>query len=291
MQVSDSIAHHNKAPAPLMCVVIVTYVPCFDNVLRLIDSLGFEHQLIFIDNTPNGVEELICSEAFHDARCIVRQNYANLGIAAAQNQGIEVAFELGADFVLFLDQDSEFNLQNANELLEIALKSPRDVFCATPVAREEGIDINQSGHIQIKICRDLMSSGSIIPTNVFNRVGLFEEALFIDCVDYEWGWRARNLGINIYLVPNIIFPHVWGSGGSVWTRTPTPVRNYYQTRNVLFMLFRFYVPTLWKLQQCILLPSRFARSLIFGGAVRQRLSYFIQGVVHAVACRGGVLRE
>ncbi|END16895.1 putative rhamnosyltransferase domain protein, partial [Escherichia coli P0301867.8] len=35
-----------------------------------------------------------------------------------------------------------------------------------------------------------MSSGSLTKVDVFKKIGLFDEDLFIDYVDYEWGWRA-----------------------------------------------------------------------------------------------------
>ena len=40
---------------------------------------------------------------------------------------------------------------------------------------------------------ELMSSTSLIPIEMFSKVGLLEETLFIDGVDHEWCWRAKKI--------------------------------------------------------------------------------------------------
>ena len=94
-----------------------------------------------------------------------------------------------------------------------------------------------------------MSSGTLIHRNAIEYVGLFEEPLFIDCVDFEWGWRARSLGVKLLLVREAFFSHTIGDGLHRYEQLPSPIRHYYQTRNINYMLTRNYVPKLWKMKQ------------------------------------------
>ena len=56
----------------------------------------------------------------------------------------------------------------------------------------------------------LISSGSLIRLDVFDKVGLMLEELFIDFVDIEWGMRAKKNGYICYIANNVLMKHSIG---------------------------------------------------------------------------------
>ena len=93
----------------------------------------------------------------------------------------------------------------------------------------------------------IISSFSLISLSVINEVGLFEEPLFIDAVDNEWGWRAEYYhGLHSYMVNELTFNHMQGMPTRLPMKKSPAFRLYYQYRNFLVLLRRPYVPKFWK---------------------------------------------
>ena len=96
----------------------------------------------------------------------------------------------------------------------------------------------------------LMNSVSLIPTSLFQQVGLMDEELFIDGIDSEWCWRgAHRQGLRFFLDDSLHIMHQLGLGtriigGKERAMTP-PGRFYYQYRNFLWLCRRNYVPRKW----------------------------------------------
>ena len=44
----------------------------------------------------------------------------------------------------------------------------------------------------------LISSGSLVLKNAFDKIGNFKEEFFIDYIDYEWVWRAQRQGYKVF---------------------------------------------------------------------------------------------
>ena len=74
-------------------------------LLQVISALGSgaEH-VVLVDNGSRNFDEGRLCELRPALR--IRRLATNLGIAAAQNEGVRLARERGAAYVLFLDQDS-----------------------------------------------------------------------------------------------------------------------------------------------------------------------------------------
>jgi rhamnosyltransferase len=90
--------------------IIVTYIPDTQVIVDTIESIYAQvGNLLIIDNTPGG------SDIFRDGKLLSGKNNIelitinkNVGIAQAQNIGIQRALEGGAEFVLLSDQDTHY---------------------------------------------------------------------------------------------------------------------------------------------------------------------------------------
>ena len=83
-----------------------------------------------------------------------------------------------------------------------------------------------------------IASGALIPAKVLHEVGLMQENLFIDWVDLEWCWRAKNqYGYQTICTGDVVIEHTMGDGSIrfLWRKVGirTPLRRYYMVRNAV----------------------------------------------------------
>jgi len=229
---------------------------------------------------------LICSCRgfdYHDMK-------GNRGLAKAQNIGIYNALNIGADYILFMDQDSEISDDYVdallNEYMEI-LKYEEKCACIAPVS----VNANNIHHVYTKGLKEeerfffpkqVMNSGLLIPSNFIVEVGLMEEKLFIDLIDYEWSWRLLSKGYKIGLTNNVRIYHHLGDGHlsfiGMKVGVSSPIRLYYMFRNSFAMLFRSYVPIKWKLSFLLKAPIKMVLNFVLMNDSIKRMKYIIAGV-------------
>lgn len=195
-------------------------------------------------------------------RVVYLPQYKNLGIAAAQNIGINMAINNGAEFILFADPDSSIPENAISKLLAKHILLTSEGFSvgsigSTAYNANTGQPyplftdyIQQINKYHVTEVTYTMNSISLIKKEMFEKVGLMNEQLFIDGVDSEWCWRAHaKIGARFYLDDNVIIKHQLGIG----TRKimgkdrslAAPYRLFYQYRNYLWFLRCSYIPKPW----------------------------------------------
>lgn len=187
----------------------------------------------------------------------------NLGIAAAQNMGIMYLKERHYEYVLFSDQDSVCTPGLVEDLMEAHRElSQRYAVAAVgpmPVNEDTGreyfnrgdlISVERIGDREFYNVSKIVSSYSLIRLDAFDRVGLYNESLFIDAVESSWCFRAaRYHGLHTFLVPDLKMSHVMGVPGRLLGRQisiSSPFRIYYQFRNLIWESREDYAPAFWK---------------------------------------------
>ncbi|MBR3565707.1 MAG: glycosyltransferase [Paludibacteraceae bacterium] len=169
-------------------------------------------------------------------------NGSNLGIAAAQNRGIEEAIRKNAKYVLTMDQDSHFGEDSFESYIEKCNQCDiPNVGIFAPVH----VELDKSKYPDYKDVTDVMASGSLMSVADFQLIGPFREDFFIDMVDCEYCCRMRKYGKRVITVFAIRLNHHLGNGichtkmfnkhyldHPVW-------RYYYMERNIL-ELMRLY---------------------------------------------------
>lgn len=246
--------------------VLIAYNPKINALIKNIDSyINDLESLIIVNNSDYSLEEKINKD--YNGKIKIINFYENLGIAKAQNVGMEKAFLNGADFVIQMDQDSIFNENGILELLKsyhnlkkngfnIGILGPSVENYNNYNKEKSNINVKKSKKIievenkMYKRVKEIISSGTIISKEVYEKVGGVREELFIDYVDTEYCWRIRKNGFEIYQDLNTSIFHNLGNGKIKYKNkeyiVSAPIRNYYQTRNELFLLKYAYVPLNWK---------------------------------------------
>lgn len=204
---------------------------------------------IIVDNTPERDMGLAAAQ-----NIIYIPLKENKGIATAQNEGIRKAMELGCGHVVFFDQDSVYDrdlpLRLRDEYIRIEKDIPELFILAAYPVQEGFAEVPVSGQGYLERAK-LISSGSFVSIEKIRNVGMLEDGLFIDYVDFEWCWRARKKGFrNVYSTTSILHHKVGQSIKRMFGLNfiiSSPIRFYYQWRNYVILLSRQYVPLKWKL--------------------------------------------
>lgn len=287
--------------------VVVTFEPDIPALQRVLTALSAQvAAVVVVDNGSAGGLDTAGLGADH---WLLLDR--NLGIAAAQNRGIDWARSRGAEFVLLSDQDSEPAPDMVARLVSAAHElaaagAPLALVAPAYLDARQAVNIPfmhlTQGRPRWFDCDDgadrpeittAIASGALIPMTALDAVGLMREALFIDLVDVEWCFRARAQGLRAFGVCSARLGHRLGERPArVLGRTlatHSPLRNYYFYRNALWLFRQDYVPAAWKR---VIAGQMLKRYLVFSLLVRPQLAYFRMmtlGIWHGLRGRGGPL--
>jgi rhamnosyltransferase len=290
----------------IICIIVLykTDLISFERVLK--KHIKNFSEIILVNNSPE-----ISFDKFKSKEVIVINNPENIGLSAALNVGIQFAKEQGFKMVALFDQDTQLPPNFTKDMLHLINHYQND----KPVAVYSPIYYNHvvhklAKHIKFKFFRLIRSrvdgsdwdcphfvitSGSIIPIDVFDKVGLMREDLFIDLVDVEWCLRARHHGYEVVAFNKVIIDHFLGDyavrimGYSYPIHSP--IRMYYYFRNTTFIHQLCGNNFKWRFTETIRDIFRFLFYMLF---VRNRLTYFkyiIKGYYHGFIKKMGKLEE
>ncbi|WP_197025163.1 glycosyltransferase [Butyrivibrio proteoclasticus] len=173
-------------------------------------------------------------------------NSGNLGLCKSVNIGIEHAIKENADWIVFMDQDSEPQnniisiyksyIEN-NNTSEVAMLTPQYNYDRHPRTAK-------SGYREVTLTN---LSGSMVSVDVLRIVGKFDEKFLIDGLDHEWCLRAKKKGYKIFECSQAVLNHnpartkyisflgknIIGFGVS------TEERHYYQIKSCLQIISKY----------------------------------------------------
>lgn len=292
--------------------VVVSYHPELDKLAGLLKALEPQVQgIVVVDNgSSHAVVDWLHTRRIPLPLRVIPLG-ENLGIARAQNDGIRVAREDGADHVILFDQDSAPASDMVAKLLAVA---KRQVAQGTKVAgvgpnyldsRQDNPPpfIKVSGlrvHRQLCASPDavvevdyLIASGCLIPMSTIDEVGGMRDDFFIDYVDIEWGLRAKTLGFQTFGVCDAMMAHNLGDEPIEFFGKRYPLhsqlRHYYHFRNAVWMYRQGWLPIQWRLVDGWRLLLKFGFYTLFAKPRLQHLKMMTKGVVHGLIGRMGRL--
>lgn len=189
--------------------------------------------------------------------------FQNKGIAEAQNHALRRALMDNMEYVIFLDQDSCITNDDIIKLTDIFCEiEKRDPSIAAlgPILINDGNNtpyktaISLTNEKRIKV-NTLISSGTITKIKFITEVGLMDESLFIDYVDFDWCWRVNKAGYSLYMTREVELRHQVGQfsfhvAGLAFIKS-SHKRYYYRFRNLFILSRRNYVPFRWKVKTLI----------------------------------------
>ena len=213
--------------SPLVSVIVLNYnagellLNCVDSIKK---STYTNLEILVVDNISSDESQRKCKEKFPDIKLI--QNEKNFGYCGGNNVGIK---EAQGELIVILNPDTIVEPNCIKELIlahekfgdglyqpKILSLNEENIIQSTGnmlhvfgfgFARDKGNRITDKKEEVEKIG---YASGTCLFTSrkVIEKVGLLDEFLFLYHDDLDLGWRAAQIGINSYYVPNSKIFHV-----------------------------------------------------------------------------------
>ncbi len=318
---------------PRIGALLVTYNPNMLELETLLKRLLPQVDLaVLVDNGSENVASLAqLKETYstsQDAPITLILNEGNLGIAAAQNQGIEFLLAQGCDLVVLSDQDSVPEPDMVQKLYGCLVMAAAQAYSGkgAPVAAvgpvpvdargdtasgEDVVDVSSAlvysftkwgpkrrtipSRQQSKDVPFVLASGSLIPAKVLRHVGPMNESLFIDHVDLAWCMRAVSMGYRILVCGDAFLEHSLGEEratlpGGRKVHVQSPARNYYMVRNTLFLTRAPFMPWRWRVGYMSYLAKYVGFYTLAGIVQPSRWVALLEGTRDGLVGRGGARR-
>jgi GT2 family glycosyltransferase len=241
---------------PKIGIVTITYnsASCIEDFLRCSLNQSFQNFLLIIvdnnstDDTVSRIND--CS----DERIHLIQNSENYGVARGNNIGSEFAISELCDYVMLINNDTEFDetlfagLFAAMEQFNVSVIVPKIHYFEPkgmiwyaggnfkPVrgwyVDHYGLDIVDTGQFDdIKTVRYAPTCCMLVKASVFSLVGMMDEKYFVYHDDSDFCFRLGKRNIEILYFPKTILIHKASSltGGS-----QTNFSIYYLSRNAMY---------------------------------------------------------
>ncbi len=297
----------------MICGIVVLYHPDAELVKQQSAAVsGQVDSIIYVDN-GGGRAALAAAGVLDAVDTTVLGSGENVGLAAALNRALRAALDGGAEFALLLDHDSIPEPGMVAALVrELGAGAPlrppaaigpaivdmldeRNEYRAQHFARLR-LPLNKRIHPRADPAAFevdfLMTSGTLLRLATLERIGLMDEKLSIDSVDFEWSFRATAAGYSLLATFGARLLHRRGDelhpvigGRSIRIHSPARLHTMYRNRILLYR--RGYVPIAWKLHD---LPRMLAKGTLLATVAPHRwanLKAMCCGLRDGVLSRGG----
>lgn len=213
-----------------------------------------EIKVILVDNgSSDGTAEAVRQEF---PRIELIDTGENLGYTGGNNVGIRRALDLGAEYVLILNNDTIVAPESVSELLAVATRSERIGFVSPKIyfmdppdriwfagaryctwcgyGRMVGYrEKDRARYDRVREIDRPCGCAMLVSKAVCREAGLLDPGLFLYVDEVEWALRARRLGFRSYIAPGA---KVWHKVSSSSGGEGHPDAIYYSVRNTLYAL-------------------------------------------------------
>lgn len=217
--------------------VVVAYNPT-DSINDCIKSyIDNVEKLYVVDNSSKDNSDKILKNK--KIEYITEHN--NLGIAKALNIAAEKAYEEGYEWLLTMDQDSEFEGDNLQKLIDYTAKcDKKTIGLISPWHKTK--EHPESPEVEVEEVVEEMTSGNLVNLSLWKKIGGWKDYFFIDNVDIEYCMNLNVHGYKVIRYNRSILIHNLGDITQkkvLWkTFTCTNhnyIRQYYMIRNLMYL--------------------------------------------------------
>lgn len=267
---------NKKIPA-----TVIWYNPDTENIENIKTYIDYVEKVYIIDNSMNNNKKL-CS-SLNNNKIEYVYNKKNLGIAKALNLACEKAISDGFKWILTMDQDSSFSSNDINEYFKSfdnIEKENTGIFSPKHILKN---DINKIRDDKKFLEIDhVMTSGNLLNLSAWEKVGKFDENLFIDEVDSEICFRMIENDYKVIQMNRIKMFHELGSleKRNFFTRKISVlnhnyIRKYYIMRNKFYM-FKKYKK--YRIRYVYYILNDFFKVIFYEKDKLRKLIYMFKGI-------------
>jgi GT2 family glycosyltransferase len=241
-------------------VVTVTYnsATVLEGFMKSMLAQSHENFVLYVIDNASRDQSLAMLGAYSDSRIQIVANQKNVGVAEGNNQGIALALQQQCDYVLLLNNDTEFAgdlfsillqgmaLHDAEMLVpKIMYYEPRNmIWCAGGYMKpwmgyvNDHFGDGQIDHGQFDSARPVAYAPTccmLVRASVFATVGTMDSRYFVYCDDLDFCWRAVQSGVRLWYDPAGVLYHKVSSltGGA-----QSDFATQYSTRNKVYFVLK-----------------------------------------------------
>lgn len=284
-----------------ICALVTLYHPT-DEVVENMKILSQQVNHVFvIDNTPN--------ESFENMFSMIenityKANLENFGLSKAFNILLKNENIKEYDYIIFFDQDSRIDDEFIHKLIEefmlVSNKLNSNQIFIGPAYFNRNTNVLkipkdkkeiENGIFKVK---SIITSGLLTTYECLKSINFWNEKIFLDLAELELCWRFISIGGYVCLSSNIVLQHSLGYGnlriGKKHIAKSIPVREYYQTRECLKLLFKSYTPLRFRLIFLYRIFFSPIIRLIYYDYKKQRIKYYFLGILDFFRGKNGVFQ-
>ena len=230
-----------------VCAGIVTYNPNPELLLQCVEAIYKQVDIVFIyDNGSTNSSEL--KSLIEDYKVEIEFSSTNNGISKALNSLCEKAISKGFDWIVTMDQDSICKDNMVSHLVShittaSGIVAPRVEFWTGDsllLSTKDG----DKDVVSIDAC---ITSGSLTNLKAWDKIGGFDEWMFIDHVDNEFCTHLKTFDYSITRVNAAVLLQRAGemkymslpNGKRILLPYYSPLRHYYSCRNTVYYLRKY----------------------------------------------------
>lgn len=289
---------------PEVWALIVCYYPNPNQLLTLVHQLSGQVETVCVLNN-GGLTNSLRDDFLKIDNLELHDFNENIGIASALNYGVTLAEKVRADFVVTFDQDSEPQRNHVIELVEVwnqlnCEKTPNTHIGAIgPMFYDERNGMHEYGFLSargLKVYKHypsrknkvveadvLITSGMLFPISVWQDDLLFNEQLFIDLVDTEWCFRAKEKGYTNFGCFAVKMKHDMSDSHpirffGISLLRYGYLRRYYYFRNCVYLLPKAFVPIAYKIRLSVTLLVMLLTSMLIDKQRVKSIQFICKGV-------------
>lgn len=266
---------NKKIPA-----TVIWYNPDTENIENIKTYIDYVEKVYIIDNSMNNNKKL-CS-SLNNNKIEYVYNKKNLGIAKALNLACEKAISDGFKWILTMDQDSSFS-SDINEYFKSFDKIEKKnigIFSPKHILKN---DINKIRDDKKFLEIDhVMTSGNLLNLSAWEKIGKFDENLFIDEVDSEICFRMIENDYKVIQMNRIKMFHELGSLEKrnffikkISVLNHNYIRKYYIMRNKFYM-FKKYKK--YRVRYVYYILNDFFKVIFYEKDKLRKLKYMFRGI-------------
>lgn len=267
---------NKKIPA-----TVIWYNPDTENIENIKTYIDYVEKVYIIDNSMNNNKKL-CS-SLNSNKIEYVYNKKNLGIAKALNLACEKAISDGFKWILTMDQDSSFSSNDINEYFKSfdnIEKKNTGIFSPKHILKNDINKIRDDKKFLEIDC--VMTSGNLLNLSAWEKVGKFDENLFIDEVDSEICFRMIENDYKVIQMNRIKMFHELGSLEKrnffikkISVLNHNYIRKYYIMRNKFYM-FKKYKK--YRIRYVYYILNDFFKVIFYEKDKLRKLIYMFKGI-------------
>ena len=256
--------------------------------------------IVIVDNASPDDSNAYIEEHFPEVTLLKEPE--NFGFGKACNIGAKYALEHGADYVLFLNTDTEADANLVTELARYADpgtvttcftyndKASLKSWYAGGRLNRQTLDSEQTlypynpsqGPVEVEF---ISGCCMMVHRDIFAKAGFFDESYFMYYEDAEWCARLRQNGIRLLYIQSTKLFHY--EGGSQSRIPGFAVASYYGTRNKLELAAQH--SELLDISYAEFFKRTISNTYYFSPRWRNKVSYEKKGMTDFLKSKNGIL--